>query len=313
MNERHITGLTASKGPKRSRRQLTRQLRNNLEGMLLVIPALLLITIFAIIPMIYALFSSVYDVSLYTGTEFVGFENYQRVLHDTVFWSTFKTAFRYMLYVIPASLLLAFMLANLMIRIPKKAAGIFKASIYIPNVISGVITSVIFIFIYDYDSGLANVLLEKIGIKRIGWVTDTKYAMLAVAIPAIWMSLGGTTLIMLSGLNDIPTVYYEAASIDGANAFQQLYKITLPSMRNVFIYLLVTSIVGSMQVFELPNLITHGGPLYSTTTPNLHIYTHFINDTSLGYTVAASLVIFLLLAGLTAVIFRLISSEKSME
>lgn len=293
--------------------RLSHKRRDELQAYFLVAPMLVLTVLFVLVPFAYALSNCLYKVSYYTEREYVGLYNFRLVLTDKNFLNSFPTVLKYILYVTPAQFILSFLIANLIYRLPKKLAGVTKASIYIPTIISGVIVSVIFGFIYDYQYGLANQILRLFRIRGIVWTNNKAYSMLAVALPSIWLGLGTMSLFMLAGLNDIPGAYYEAADLDGANALVKLFRITLPCMRNTMVYLIVTSFVGGMQTMELPRLLTGGGPLRSTMTPNLMIYNAFLNNSDMGYSIAGSLIMFVLLAGFCGLIFKLVNSEKSAE
>ncbi len=293
--------------------RISHKRRDELQAYVLAAPMLALTVVFVLVPFLYALSTCLYKVSYYTEPEYVGFNNFYLVLTDKNFINSFPTVLKYILYVTPAQFILSFLIANLIFRLPKRLAGVTKASIYIPTIISGVIVSVIFGFIYDYQYGLANQILRLFQIRGIVWTNNKTYSMLAVALPSIWLGLGTMSLFMLAGLNDIPSTYYEAADLDGANGLVKLFRITLPCMRNTMIYLIVTSFVGGMQTMELPRLLTGGGPLRSTMTPNLMIYNAFLNNSDMGYSVAGSLIMFVLLAGFCGLIFKLVNSEKSAE
>ncbi|MBK5248700.1 MAG: sugar ABC transporter permease, partial [Actinomycetales bacterium] len=135
----------------------------------------------------------------------------------------------------------------------------------------------------------------------------------ALTVPAIWLGLGLASLIMLAGLLDVPESYYEAAELEGANWWQRTIYITIPLMKNIMLYLLVTGFVAVIQQFELPLIMTGGGPTQSTLLPNLLIFQRFTTDLYVGYSIAAALLLFLVLGGLSAVIFRLINSEKAVD
>jgi len=293
--------------------RMSHKRKDALQAYVLITPMLALTIMFVIVPFIYALSTCMYKVSYYAESEYVGFENFRLVLTDKNFINSFPTVLKYIAYVLPAQFILSFLIANLIYRLPRHFAGVTKAAIYIPTIISGVIVSVIFGFIYDYQYGLANQILRLFRIRGIVWTNNKAYSMLAVAIPAIWLGLGNMSLFMLAGLNDIPVTYYEAADLDGANAFVKMFRITIPCMKNTMIYLIVTSFVGGMQQMELSRLITGGGPLRSTMTPNLMIYNAFLNNTDMGYSIAGSLIMFVLLAGFCGLIFKLVNSEKSSE
>ena len=188
-----------------------------------------------------------------------------------------------------------------------------KVSIYLPTIISTVITSIIFVVIYDYSGGLLNAFLGLFGIDPVAWLGDPKWALLAIAIPAIWLGMGLTSLIMVAAMIDIPTEYYEAAAMEGANWWQKTFFITIPQMKNIILYLLVTGFVAAIQQLDLPLVMTQGGPLDSTTLPNLFIFNHFTNDVNVGYSIAAALLLFVVLGTVSALIFRFVNSERLVD
>lgn len=166
---------------------------------------------------------------------------------------------------------------------------------------------------YDYSGGLLNWFLGIFGIDPIAWIGDPAWALLAIAIPAIWLGMGLTSLIMVAAMVDIPTEYYEAAAMEGANWWQKTAYITLPQMKNIILYLLITGFVAAIQQFELPLVMTGGGPLDSTTLPNLFIFNHFRNDINVGYSIAAALVMFVVLGTVSAIVFKFVNSERLVD
>lgn len=277
----------------------------------MLLPLLGLLSAFVIIPLFYAIFVSFFQWNFYQDNIFIGLKNYRAVLTDHLFFKSLWTGFKFAFIVIPAQFVGAFLFANLIKTLGGKIGGFVKTSIFIPHVISGVVASIIFIFIYDYDGGIANFIMEKIGVGQIAWLADIKYALMSISIPAIWLGFGLTTLIMLAGLNDIPSSYYEAAVIDGANAWHKMIYITIPLLKNIFMYLLVVGVTGAVQQFDLPYMMTGGGPLNETMTPNLFIYNHFSSDPYMGYTVSSALLLFVILGTVSMVIFKLFNSKKN--
>ncbi|WP_099159499.1 carbohydrate ABC transporter permease [Virgibacillus ndiopensis] len=277
---------------------------------LMLLPLIGLLTAFVIIPLFYAVFVSFYKWNFYQENIFIGFENYKRVLSDPLFYKAMWTGLKFAAIVIPIQFVLAFLFANLIRTLGGKFGGFVKTSIYIPHVISGVVASIIFLFIYDFDGGLANFIIQSLGLEKVAWLADVKFALASISVPAIWLGFGLTTLVMLAGLNDIPKTYYEAAVIDGANAWHKMIYITIPLLKNIFLYLLVVGVTGAIQQFDLPYLMTGGGPLNETMTPNLFIFTHFTKDPYMGYTVSSALLLFVILAVISAVIFKLFNSKK---
>ena len=161
--------------------------------------------------------------------------------------------------------------------------------------------------------GLLNAALARFDVLPIAWIGDPAWALFAIAIPAIWLGMGLTSLIMVAAMVDIPEEYYEAAAMEGANWWQKTLYITIPQMKNVILYLLITGFVTSIQQFELPLVMTGGGPLDSTMLPNLLIFNHFRGDETVGYSIAAAILLFLVLGAISALIFRVLNSEKLVD
>lgn len=284
--------------------KLAKKKKYDWEALVFLLPMVGLLTVFVIIPLIYAFVVSFYEWNFYQDSVFIGWENYRRVWVDKNFWNSLVVGFKFALMVVPTQFVLAFFFAHMIKNMQARLGGFVKVSIYIPNVVSGVAAALIFSFIYNYNGGLANAIVRALGFEPIAWLQNVDIILGAIAAPAVWLGLGFTTLIMLAGLNDIPTSYYEAADMDGASALQKVFRITVPLMKNIFLYVLLTGIIGAIQQFDLPYTMTGGGPLNMTTTPNLFIYNHFTNDPFLGYTISASLILFVILGVVSAVVFR---------
>ncbi|WP_353112896.1 sugar ABC transporter permease [Microbacterium sp.] len=287
--------------------------RDTKLALLLLAPVVVLLGIFVVWPAVYAGYLSFQDWSFYKDPVFVGLKNFTDVLNDPLFIATIGRGFVFVLMTVPPMLVLAYLFASLVVAVSRRFASILKVSVYIPTIISGVITSIIFVLIYNYSGGLLNAFLGVFGIDPIAWIGDPAWALLAIAVPAVWLGMGLTSLIMVAAMVDIPTEYYEAASMEGAGWWQKTFYITIPQMKNVFLYLLVTGFVAAIQQFELPLVMTGGGPLDSTTLPNLFIFNHFRNDINVGYSIAAALLLFVVLGSVSALVFKFVNSERLVD
>lgn len=279
----------------------------------MIAPAVALLGVFVLWPAVYAGFLSFHEWSFYRAPVFVGVKNYVDVLTDPLFVATIWRGFRFVLLTVPVMLVLAFGFSSLVVSVSRRFATALKVSIYIPTIISAVIASIIFVLIYDYSGGLLNWALSGFGVDPVAWLGDPKWSLVAIAVPAVWLGMGLTSLIMVAAMLDIPGEYYEAASMEGANWWQRTRYITLPQMKNVGLYLTVTGFVAAVQQYELPLVMTGGGPLDSTTLPNLFIFNHFRNDINVGYSVAAALLLFVVLGSVSALIFRFVNSERLVD
>jgi len=302
-----ITIGETSRGARRTRRAP----RDTVIAFVMLGPALVLLGIFVIWPMVYSAYLSFFDWSFYQESVFVGFDNFRRVLTDQVFIESVGRGLLFALIVVPVQLTLAFIFASLVATVGRRLATALKVSVFIPTVISTVIASIVFILIYQYHGGLANWVIGLLGIPPQAWLADVALALPSMAVPAIWLGLGIAALIMLAGLLDIPVTYYEAAELDGANWLQRTFRITLPLMRNIILYLAIAGFVANVQQFELPLVLTKGGPQNATMLPNLLIFSHFRDDITVGYSIAAAFLLFIVMGTISALIFRFLNSAQA--
>jgi ABC-type sugar transport system permease subunit len=290
-------------------------------AIVLLLPSFVLLTVFVVTPLIVSLVSGFFDKPALDVTVFVGFKTYGKVLSDPVFWKSLGVGLRYALVIVPVQTILAFLIATLITKLGKRFSGAVKVLVYIPCVLSGIVVGTVFLSLFQEDTGLLNAVLaalykpfEAMGaqpFEPVAWLASKNTAWLVSSVAVIWAGLGYTTLIMLGGLYDIPRDYYEAATIDGAGVWAKFTHVTLPGLRNVIVYVFISLIVSSVQVFEIPYIMTGKGTAGSTMGPIGLLFDKFNYDLNKSYATCASLLIALILAGLSSVIFRVISSEKS--
>jgi multiple sugar transport system permease protein len=237
------------------------------------------------------------------------------VLSAPKFWNSIWVGILLVLLVVPAQLVVAFLIASLLRVLNGRVSGFLKTTIYVPTVVSFVVASAIFVFIYRERGGLLNGVLGWFGIEPIAVLSNPDLALGGIAVPALWIGVGVTTLIMLAGMLDIPDSYYEAAELEGAGYLQKTRYITLPLLKNVWLFLLVTLITATIQQFELPLVMTFGGPYESTTTPNLYIFNQFKDPTpyATSFSLTAALLLFVVLGTISALIFRFVKSDKAID
>lgn len=276
-------------------------------------PTFILLTVFAVIPLLITLGMSFTDSGYYRGIEFVGIDNYRRVLMDDRFFDSLIAGLKLVLYVIPIQIVLSFLFAHIIKNMPLKLAGFVKTSIFVPVVISGVIAAAIFSYVYEYQAGLLNFIIGKFGFENQAWLASAEYVFPAIALPMIWLGFGYTTLLLLAGLLDIPQSYYEAAVLDGANGLQKMIYITIPLMKNILLFVLISRFIQVVQEYDIPFQMTRGGPANMTLTPVLHLYNHFSRDVSNGYTLAGAIILALIIGSVSGLFFKVINSQKEMH
>ncbi|GAA2365556.1 sugar ABC transporter permease [Catellatospora methionotrophica] len=300
--------------PPHGRRRPARHGRDNRTAYLMIAPMVVLLAVFVMWPLVYSLYLSTFKISFYTEPEFVGLDFYQYVLESPRFWESIWVGLYYAVLTVPTGIVIALLLASFIKTLSRRAASYMKTTVYLPAVVSTVVASVLFVFMYQ-DDGVVNAMLGVLNHGPVNWLNDPSYALPAIAVPGIWLSFGVTTLILLAGLLDIPENYYESAQLDGAGFFQRLFRITIPLLKNVLLYLLVTGFTLAIQLFELPLIMTNGGPVDATMTPNLYIFASFRDLTpyATSFSLTASLMLFAVLGAISLVIFRLVNSDKAID
>ena len=300
---------------RKTRERISKHLMANRTAYLMIAPMVILLGIFVWWPLMYSFYLSTFEISFYEDPVFVGLQFYQYVLEDPQFWRSIGIGAMYVVYTVPAIMIIAFLMASFIRTCGIKLAGLLKTTVYIPTVVSAVVASIVFIFMYRADGGIINWLLGFVGLGPFAFLSDPNLALPAISIPGIWLAFGITTLIMLAGMYDIPQSYYEAAQLEGANYVQRTFFITIPLMKNVLLYLLVTATIAGMQQFELPLIMTQGGPTNSTMTPNLFIFNTFKDPTpyATSFSLTAALILFFVLGTISVLIFRLIRSDKAID
>ncbi|WP_230686337.1 carbohydrate ABC transporter permease [Catellatospora vulcania] len=300
--------------PQRRGRRAARRGRDNRTAYLMIAPMVVLLGIFVMWPLVYSVYLSTFKISFYEEPEFVGLDFYQYVLDSPRFWESIWVGLYYAVLTVPTGIVIALLLASFIKTLSRRAAAFMKTTVYLPAVVSTVVASVLFVFMYQ-DEGVVNWMLGLLNRGPVNWLNDPGYALPAIAVPGIWLSFGITTLILLAGLLDIPENYYESAQLDGAGFFARLFRITIPLLKNVLLYLLVTGFTLAIQLFELPLIMTNGGPVDATTTPNLYIFNSFRDLTpyATSFSLTASLMLFVVLGAISLVIFRLVNSDKAID
>jgi multiple sugar transport system permease protein len=283
--------------------------RETVIGLLFILPSLIGFTLFYAIPSVRGVFISFTNWDLLTPAKQVGLANYAKLLQDPNFWNSLKVTVYYVLLNIPIQTVLAMVIAVMMSRLTKSI--IIRAMIILPWLMPGVVVGLLWLWLLDPTIGIVNVALRAIGVGTIPFLNLPKYAMPSIAMINIWQYVGYTALLLFAGLQSIPGSVYEAASIDGASEPQMFWKVTIPLLRPVLVFVLVTSIIGSFQIFDTIAITTKGGPVNATKVLNWYIYEQAFNRFNMGYATAISMVLFGILIFISMVQMRLMRAGES--
>jgi ABC-type sugar transport system permease subunit len=290
-------------------RLLTWRRRQLIVAFLFVLPALINFAIFRYIPIYSAFVASLYKYSLLGGYgDFVGAENYTRMLSDPVFWRSLRATGLFVLYKVPLQIVLSLGLALLLQR-QSVGTAIVRSAIMTPMVTSIIIVTIIWAMMYQPDQGLFQSVLGTFGLPRTEFLTSQTRALPAVAFMMIWHDIGFSFIIFVAGLKSIPEMYYEAAIVDGANRWQLLRHITLPLLRPIMMFVIVTQTIFSFQVFVPIFQMTKGGPLDSTKVIVYYIYQTGFLFQDMGYASAISIVTLVILLVVSWLQMRLLRAS----
>jgi multiple sugar transport system permease protein len=282
--------------------------RDEIAAGLFLAPALLLLGIFLIFPIIYLGYLS-FTGGIFTrgGVHWVGLKNYWRLLLNPDFWQVIVNTLYFTIGTVVPSLILPLGLAILLDRqLPGR--GLFRTVYFIPSIVSLVAAGLGFRWLFQTD-GVVNSLLGQIGINSIPWLSDVVWAMPVLILLSIWKQIGFNLVVFLAGLQTIPSEQYEAAELDGANDWQQFWYITLPGMKPTLIFAAVTTAIFTLKSFEQVYVITGGGPLNSTNLLVYYIYDLAFGQFNFGYAAAAAIVLLIFASILVYFQLRLWRSE----
>ena len=288
----------------RSRKRKAGLTQQEKAAILFVLPLLLFLTVYWIGPSLSSLYFSLTNYSVVLRTKWVGLGNYRRLAEDVLFWRSLKNSAYFTLGNIPFTIAIGLLLA-MVVNSAIRMRHLFRIIFYLPMVTSSIALSMVWLWLFDPHFGLLNASLRALGLPPQQWLQSTTQAMPSIILMSVWGGVGGTMIIYLAGLQGVPDVLYEAAQVDGASRWQTFRYITLPSLQPVTLYLLVTSIIGSFQIFGPIYAMTGGGPAFATTTIVHQIYINGFRYFNMGYAAAQSWVLFLILLGLSIVNLRL--------
>lgn len=254
----------------------------NIKSYLLISPYLLYFLVFVAFPVGFSFFLTFHKWNIISPMEFSGGDHYVHMFKDRLFLKSLWNTIRFLIIHIPLQIFIALGLAVLLNKKIRFKSG-FRASFFLPVIISGVVVTIMWQQLYGFNSGLLNRLLTGIGLGRVGWITTEEMAMISIAIMATWKNVGLYIILFLVGLQTVPLHYYEAADIEGASGWQKFWHITLPAINPTIFMVVIFSTIGGFSLFIEPYVMTQGGPLNSTLSSVLYIYKQAFEFYHMGY------------------------------
>ncbi|MBI1295632.1 sugar ABC transporter permease [bacterium] len=290
------------------RSRFSRRTINNFWGYFFVMPSLLTFLIFSLYPMVDSIILSFQRLRL-TGREWVGLSNYQKLLDETAFFTILNNTILYALLIVPFGVLLSLIMAWLIFRLPGPAQTFFKSAFYLPVVTSGVVLSIVWLYLYDPAFGLLNYLLGLVGIEPVLWLADPTFSLISLVIMYHASHWGGSIIILTASMGGIPRELYEAASIEGASIVRQMISITVPLLRPALTYVSILGTVASLQIFTEIFVMTRGGPNYATTNMVFSIYEYGFIRFDFGRASAVAVLLLIVTVSLAIAQFRVLRSN----
>jgi multiple sugar transport system permease protein/sn-glycerol 3-phosphate transport system permease protein len=293
-------------------RNRSARIRHLITAAPFVLPSLAGVVLFLLIPVVIVLVLSFFRWNFLQSPQWAGFSNFVTMTEDDhVFHALLVTAY-YVLWNIPLQTVLALGLAILLNR-RMPALGLFRALYVLPYMSTPVAMAVVWSWMFNGQSGLINHLLLLAGVHGPDWLGNAQTALPAVAMVSNWQYAGYNMLFFLAGMQTIPPALYEAASIDGASAVRRFFRITLPLLSPTMLFVLVTDVIGSFQIFDTVYVMTQGGPASATTVINYQIYSTGFRNFDVGSASAMSLLLFGVILAITFIQFRFFRNRTTYE
>jgi ABC-type sugar transport system permease subunit len=277
--------------------------REAIDGYLFIAPWLIGFVVFVSGPMVGALLLSFMDWDLFNDPEWIGFENYQRLADDPLVVKSLYNTMYYTFLSVPINLVVALM-AAMLLNARVRGQAFFRTAFYLPAVMPVVANAVLWFYILNPEAGLANAALDRLGLPQSQWLFDADTAKPTFILMGLW-GVGNTMVIFLAGLQGVPASLYDAAHIDGANAWQRFRVVTLPMLSPVILFNLVLGVIGSFQIFTSAYLLTDGGPNNATLFSVLYLFRLGFEQFQMGYAAAFAWLIFFVILAFTVVQLKL--------
>lgn len=277
-----------------------RSVRPRLAPWLFITPSMCLYIVFAFIPIAAMFLLSFQEVAQFGDGEWIGGDNYTRMISDPLFWQSLKITGIFTLGTVPTSMAIGLLLAVALNR-PMPGRAVLRTAYFLPIVVSGVVTSLTMAWIFNGDYGVVNNALAAVGLDRVQWLTSPNLAMLTLIVAVVWTRVGLCMVVYLAALQDVPADIHEAAELDGANNWKKFWHIVVPLLSPTTFLLFIINVIFSLHAFDIIFVMTGGGPGFATTVLLQYIYESAFSNGELGYASALSVVLTVILLLLAAV------------
>jgi multiple sugar transport system permease protein len=278
-------------------------------ALIFILPALIGFLVFYLYPFIRGFYFSLTRYNLLGSPTFIGFDNFTKLVQDSVFWNALRVTVEYVAINIVLQTILAIAIAVLMHRLTQST--VIRGLILLPFLISNVIAAMLWLWLLDFQIGIVNQFIAFLGLDRIAFFGDSAWAIPTIAVVNVWRHMGYTALLVFAGLQTIPNYVYEAAAVDGSTEWKSFWRITMPLLRPVLALVLVITVTGSFQVFDTVAVTTKGGPGNASRVIQYYIYQKGFTEGQFGYASALSVILFFILATVALIQLRMLRAGES--
>ena len=304
------TARGARTTPRTARRAAAREERGDgRPAALFLAPALLGFLVFLLWPTMRGIYLSFTRYNLLTPAEWVGLDNYDRMVHDPIFWDSLRVTVVYVVINIGVQTVTALAVAVLLQRLTQSA--LLRGIVLTPYLMSNVVAGIVWLWILDTQLGIGNEIVSGLGFDRIPFLADETWAIPTIALINVWRHVGYTALLLFAGLQAIPGDVYEAAKVDGASEWRMFWRITMPLLRPVLAVVLIMTVIGSFQVFDTVAVTTQGGPANATNVLQFYIYGAAFGRFQFGYASAMSVALLVVLSAITVLQYRITRAGRT--
>lgn len=289
---------------------MTRKKKEALQGIGYILPSLIIIAIFCVVPIFMSAYFSFTDYNIMSDPKWVGASNYTKILNDSYVKDALKNTIIYVIVTVPFQTIISLAFAGfLAYKMQNSAGGFLRSVMFIPVIASAITAGTVWRIIYNMDGGMLNIFLAIFNIGPVNWLGSKETALISICIVAIWKNVGYFLVIYYAGIMGISRDLYEAAKVDGATAVQQFFKITIPMLKPITYLVVTLGIIWSFQVFDLSYQMTGGGPGHSTVTLVMGIYNAAFKQYKMGYACVMAMILLLIVVVIN-VIENLFFKEK---
>jgi ABC-type sugar transport system permease subunit len=296
--------------PAAEHRRLRRRwvLQRNLTGWAFIAPVGAFFVVFLLIPVIGVFWWSTQSGRLLGGNEFVGFDNFTRIVKSIEASGALRTTVVFALLSVPAIIVLAMVLGMLLARV-RRGGTVYRFLVYFPVLVPPIVVGLIWVFLTHSDFGMFNLILRGVGMEPVNWLSASN-ALPVVAAADVWRSVGYWAIFFLAAIIGLPRELYEAAHLDGADTVRRFWHVTLPGIRNILLLAVLMSTIWALQVFDIVLVLTRGGPGTSTRTAVYYVWWYVFGDGQVGLGAAISVLLLVVILGMTLVVLRLMRERR---